>query len=561
MGTMPIYWRFLKKNGFDLPTDYFDLVDEGGNYKGKRLKIEDFKRKGNPNNAVEKLENPQDGPINNLIINGKTVRYIRLKAIVHQNAMGEGWLSSKVDEYIDEANRIFRLNGVPIIFYSLCNDITYVFNSPNYDINGRLQAYNMFFTNYNWTGDAIEMHFVNSAIIDGTGSGGMVYAIGSTELFVTKNSYVTTLAHELGHCLGLSHTHNPKLPCDAEGNEDCADCWQEPVSRTRTQPFWCYDNNTGKKKCNINGDALCDTPGEPILSGHVTFNCTIDWNSNIDNTDNWNTQWTPMMFNVMSYSRCRDLFSAGQIGIMLDNLPYFATTTDQYSISGPTSMCVGSSATYSIPSLQGVGSYAWSVPSGAHIVSGQGSNTITVYFQGVFGGQPITVQPNCGFPRSELTVGSLSGLNIFGDSRVSTNQFVYYFTDNIVDANYSWSVPYGWGYNTGDGTSGISLISQSYIGNAFLSVSASTPHCTLYGEKVIEVNDGVILYLKNADDFKRTSQNASSISVYDPKTASFIKESTDIIATWANLDLGFYIIRFTYGDKVQTVKVIKTQKN
>lgn len=55
------------------------------------------------------------------------------------------------------------------------------------------------------------------------------------------------------------------------------------------------------------------------------------------------------------------------------------------SISGPLSICVNGSATYTTPVLSGAINYIWSVPADASIVSGQGSETIDVQL-GLSGG-------------------------------------------------------------------------------------------------------------------------------------------------------------------------------
>jgi hypothetical protein len=65
-------------------------------------------------------------------------------------------------------------------------------------------------------------------------------------------------------------------------------------------------------------------------------------------------------------------------------------------ITGPVSVCAGSTQTYSISPVSGASSYAWTVPGGAVINSGQGTTSISVTFGSTSG--PITVTPSnsCG---------------------------------------------------------------------------------------------------------------------------------------------------------------------
>lgn len=86
----------------------------------------------------------------------------------------------------------------------------------------------------------------------------------------------STLAHEMGHYLGLYHTHTSTFGNEAVDGSDCA-----------TQ-----------------GDLICDTPADPNLSGDVNNDGCIYEGTSLD--ENGQT-YTPSVTNLMSYTskECR----------------------------------------------------------------------------------------------------------------------------------------------------------------------------------------------------------------------------------------------------------------
>ncbi|MBV6647534.1 MAG: hypothetical protein KI790_18895 [Cyclobacteriaceae bacterium] len=119
----------------------------------------------------------------------------------------------------------------------------------------------------------------------------------SSDLILVKSSCMTsgnTFAHEIGHYLGLYHTH---------GKTNCGPITDELVNGSN---------------CSFAGDNVCDTPADPGLQGidcsglQVNTSCQY-----IGNYVDANGQaFVPDPSNIMSYSYqpCRDFFSSAQLG-------------------------------------------------------------------------------------------------------------------------------------------------------------------------------------------------------------------------------------------------------
>lgn len=539
--------NILKESGYDLPPDYFDKIDSRGMYNGKLLKLNDYKV------DAEESQNGGIGGKTNLVIGNQTVRYIRVRAFIHQDASGNGFTEAEVRTHFNSVNVLFRNNNVPIIFYVLCNDITIIPNSNFYNVANTASIYAMFAA-YGYGSIAISAHFSNTINSGGLLVSGFAWGVPGAALAVSKSGGSATLAHELGHCLGLLHTHNGTPPCAEEGNEDCADCWQEPVSRTMTQPVWCLVN-VGSKKCEVYGDQLADTPGEPRLSPAITSSCTINW-ALTDPTDNWNAYWTPMQYNIMSYAKyspsidCRSLFTAGQIAVMLYNIPSFATTSDSYTIQGPTAACTNVSTIYNVPVLSGISTYTWEVLGGT-ILSGQGTNQISVSFTS--GGiKSVIMTPDCGYPWSMQKVNVLDKLQIWGPSLVNTNEIVGYSTNFAFGTNYDWLQPPGWSIISGQYSNYVTMQASSYASTGNIRAVVHIGSCLRKAYFNVETYSGGPYLVANDDDWISTEifdllSGREIITIYNG-------EGDDVFNGLAN---GFYIARKKYFDRIETIKFVK----
>jgi hypothetical protein len=114
---------------------------------------------------------------------------------------------------------------------------------------------------------------------------GTAYAIPNTYLTIYAGRFNTPhLSHEMGHCLGLYHTHETAFGAE----------WVSGVN------------------CGIAGDLLCDTPADPQLDGDNVDggSCTYIGTE----TDFWGDSYSPDITNTMSYApfACRGAFTQDQ---------------------------------------------------------------------------------------------------------------------------------------------------------------------------------------------------------------------------------------------------------
>lgn len=408
---------------------------------------------------------------------------IPVKIIVWQG----GGFNTNVSEafavqLLEEANNRYASAGSGIQFY-LVRSPHFRTNAGYADgIQSDQEAVGMFATEYNDNHISIHIvgatdEFVGSALLPSTPYLNKSLWIRTTGDAIDFTNPIPrleqvggTLAHELGHTLGLQHTHAPgRFLSDIQFNSNGAvtdDCYQEAVSRVK-QNYWyngCVSTNN-ELKCEINGDQLCDTEADP----------NMNWMDNLDDpdedngcvatiseaggtnmmVDNWGATWAPNALNIMAYNnrRCRNFFSQGQIGVMehyldgdFNNLPL--------NIVGPATVACNANGIFSIPAVFGA-TYDWEVSAGATIISGDGTNTVTI--RGVTGAAgasriiSVTVSSNhvdfCltkTFNTGKPIVASISG------PATMTSGAIAYFSVSATNAtSYNWNVSGpGWVVNS-----------------------------------------------------------------------------------------------------------------
>ncbi len=132
--------------------------------------------------------------------------------------------------------------------------------------------------------------------------------------------------------------------------------------------------------------------------------------------------------------------------------------------TGPVSLCAGSmGTTYSVTPVPGATSYTWTVPSGATIASGQGTNIITVNWGATSGNVCVTAINSCGGSAPScvaVTVYTLPGAPgpIVGPLNPAINSVNNSYTVAPVPGatSYTWSInPSGATIASGQGTNAI----------------------------------------------------------------------------------------------------------
>jgi hypothetical protein len=440
--------------------------------------------------------------------------------------------------------------------------------------------------------NAMNVHLVRTAQSSGVANkpGRRLY-INRTGTSSNSN----TLAHEFGHNFGLHHTHNGSFPCSGD-NGDCANCWQEPVSRTMLQTIACGNFNNAKK-CEVNGDGLCDTPADPNLDpftgliNQSTCNWQVGPPSNF--TDNWGVNWVPEIRNVMSYSlrSCRTNFSYSQAAAMFWELqnPIFSfkSTSAQHTISGPTLLCPNQTYTFTAPTQTGSQYYLWQVPDN-WTLTGQGNQTVSITVPGwVPGEHDIFVNSFPGNSIAPLKVTfNTSQMTVFGPNEVADDGYCrVFYTTFIPGMTYTWSTsaPQGSGVTicSGQGTNTVTVSANQGSPSFFLNVSTSGL-CGIpsNGSKYITVSGGggggpitrvisgeiqfypnpaeELLFFRSDDhaDFEIEQINilniATRVSVFN-QGCGRASDPLDI----SRLKGGVYLITYYHNNQLKTKKLIK----
>ena len=143
------------------------------------------------------------------------------------------------------------------------------------------------------------------------------------------------------------------------------------------------------------------------------------------------------------------------------------------AITGLDTICQGNSGVvYTVPVNSNVITYEWQVPTGATIVSGQGTNSISVDYgiNAVSGNVSVNGVNGCGSgPNSTLpiTINELPTTGIVSGDQIVCAGSTYYYTTTVIPnaVSYLWTLPNGSTISTATNTISISFTASAVSGN------------------------------------------------------------------------------------------------
>lgn len=250
------------------------------------------------------------------IYEDNTIRLIMYRL---QNDDGTGGRSdSEFAELVNDMNSIYNM-------YDICFSLMRIVNINNSqlvnadwsaDWDSLQSAINNQYPSFS---DAATIYVLPPSVVAG-GVFGSSYGIPSTAFIARSNDFNwnrALYAHEMGHCLGLFHTHETNNGSNIE-------------LVTRTWGESCFNSQGHWHDCNVGGDGMCDTEADFNFNDNSLYVDPETCEYIFDSTDCQGNAYIPDPRNVMSYSlyQCQDILSGQQqgkmhltldIGIIFDN--------------------------------------------------------------------------------------------------------------------------------------------------------------------------------------------------------------------------------------------------
>ena len=509
--------------------------------------------------AQEKCGTPSPTPPHWIFNKGQrssaaTANY-KLNVFIHivRSSSGYGLGAEISPSIVSQLNSGFASAGIQFRL----QDTDFIDNDFYYDGMNDEKAERLFAVNAH--SDAIDIYVLGESTV--WEYAGLAKSVLSKSFIVQGNYYNNTviLAHEMGHCLGLYHTHHGTV-------KEKGDAIQCPELADGSNSTTC-------------GDYVSDTPADPNKwSGCSYIGPTFDISKH---------RYTPDPSNYMSYADgCRTRFSSGQIRKMkefIETTSLLQQVVFRYEIAGPTVVC--NQGMYTIPDLSDGVSVQWSTSNGnLQLVSGQGTRT-AVFRRNGWG--ECMIQAQIASYNSAITHRTWEGkpsrpAGIKGmKNQLAPNSQYGFWIDDAWNADYiEWTV---WGGQIlgGQGSSHVSVETAAH--GAFRIMARKKNSCgwsesyTGYGSinsglapfslSPNPAEDVVTLQLTEAEGEHRalgSPQAMGTTSTYEIQLwsglamlRSFQTNQPTFQIPIAGLPAGFYFVRVIKDGQIYTEKLIK----
>ena len=205
---------------------------------------------------------------------------VKIHIVTNDDGSGGIDINDVLSEF-DEVNTYFQNSFVE--FYA-CDEVNYINSSSLYQFDTENQQ-DLLYENHQ--ADILNVYFVDEIAFGDGYACGYTYLPGNSNQYydavVMQNSCTTsndgtTLTHEMGHHLNLTHTHG-----DTNGT--------------------LTDELVNGTNCSFAGDYLCDTPADPQLNGGNVNNVNCLYSvSGTPPTDAQGNLFDPDTTNIMSYA-------------------------------------------------------------------------------------------------------------------------------------------------------------------------------------------------------------------------------------------------------------------
>ena len=237
---------------------------------------------------------------------------------------------------------------------------------------------------------------------------------------------------------------------------------------------------------------LCAPTGQfitysvPVIADALTYSWSVPAGTNIISGQGTNTLVVKFPFPSIHAGVNGDIcvFATRPCGTTLStclNISVQLTTPVRPpSISGPVKACAGDIGVYSVALVSRADNYNWTLPTGATIITGQGTNVVSVQFDAAFVGGSINVAAanGCGVSpdRSKTIARNIlsapTAINGPSNGVCGQNSITYTCTTLPGATSYFWTVPAGASIVNGQGTATLTVSFSGSFNSGMITVAA-----------------------------------------------------------------------------------------